>query len=81
MKKHPREYCLFLAEIKPEAFKRSLLPHRNGITTGWKRAGKVFRDNTRARESLLEEDLAKKESISLHNSCTSTESGCGLTSR
>ena len=65
MKKHYRQ---FLAEIGPEAFKRPLLTHRNAITTGWKRVGRVSRDNTKARESILEEDLAKNVSLSLHNS-------------
>ena len=59
-KKHQKEYCQFPAKIGPEAFKRRLLTHLNGITTGWKRVGKVSRDNTKARESILEEDLAKK---------------------
>ena len=30
--------------------------------------GRVSRDNTKARESILEEDLAKNASLSLHNS-------------
>ena len=68
MKKHQKEYRQFLAEIGPEAFKRPLLTHRNAITTGWKRAGRVSRDNIKARESILEEDLAKNVSLSLHNS-------------
>ena len=68
MKKHQKEYCQFLAEIGPEAFKRPLLTHRNGITTGWRSIGKVFRDNTKARELILEEDLAKNASLSLHHS-------------
>ena len=68
MKKHQKEYRQFLAEIGPEAFKRPLLTHRNAITTGRKRAGRVSRGKTRARESKLEEDLAKNVSLSLHNS-------------
>ena len=68
MKKYQKEYRQFLAEIGPEAFKRPLLTHRNAITTGWKRVGRVYRDNTKARESILEEDLAKNKSLSLHNS-------------
>ena len=68
MKKHQKEYRQFLAEVGPEAFKSPLLTHRNAITTGWKRAGRVSRDNTKARESILEEDLAKNVSLSLHNS-------------
>ena len=36
--------------------------------TGWKRVGMVSRINTKARESILEEDLAKNVSLSLHNS-------------
>ena len=37
--------------------------------------GRVSRDNTRARESILEEDLAKNVSLSLHNSfCLNRES-------
>ena len=67
-KKYQKEYRQFLAEIGPEAFKRPLLTHRNAITTGWKRVGRVSRDNTKARESILEEDLAKNVSLSLHNS-------------
>ena len=48
---------------------------RNAITTGWKRVGRVSRDNTRASESILEEDLAKSVSLSLHNSfCLNRES-------
>ena len=62
MKKHQKENRQFLAEIGPEAFKRSLLTDRYAITTGWKRVGRVSRDNTRARESILEEDLAKNVS-------------------
>ena len=68
MRKHQKEYRQFQAEIGPEAFKRPLLTHRNAITTGWKRVGKMSRDNTKARESILEEDLAKNVSLSLHNS-------------
>ena len=68
MKKHQKEYRQFLAEIGTEAFKGSLLTHRNSITTGWNRVGRVSRDNTKARESILEEDLAKNVSLSLHNS-------------
>ena len=67
-KKHQKEYRQFLTEIGPEAFKRPLLTHRNEITTGWKRVGRVSRDITKARESILEEDLAKNVSLSLHNS-------------
>ena len=40
----------------------------NAITTGWKRVGRVSRDNTKSRESILEEDLSKNVSLSLHNS-------------
>ena len=47
-------YRQFLAEIGPEAFKRPLLTHRNATTTGWKRAGRVSRDITKARESIME---------------------------
>ena len=68
MKKYQKEYRQFLADIGPQAFKRPLLTHRNAITTGWKRVGRVSRDNTKARESILEEDLAKNVSLSLHNS-------------
>ena len=75
MRKHQKEYRQFQAEIGPDAFKRLLLTHRNAITTGWKRMGRVSRDNTRARESILEEDLAKNVSLSLHNSfCLNRES-------
>ena len=57
------------------SFQRPLLTHRNAITTGWKRVGKMSRDNTKARESILEEDLAKNVSLSLHNSfCLNRES-------
>ena len=68
MKKHQKEYRPFLAEIGPEAFKGPLLTHQNAITTGWKRVGRVSRDNTKSRESILEEDLSKNVSLSLHNS-------------
>ena len=54
MKKHQNEYRQLLAEIGSEAFKRPLFTHRNAITTGWKMVGKVSRDNTEARESILE---------------------------
>ena len=75
MRKHQKEYRQFQAEIGPDAFKRPLLTHRNAITTGWKRVGRVSRDNTRARESIPEEDLAKNVSLSLHNSfCLNRES-------
>ena len=68
MKKYQKEYRQFLAEIGSEAFKRPLLTHRNAITTGRKRVGTVFRDNTKTRQSILEEDLAKNVSLSLHSS-------------
>ena len=35
---------------------------------GEKKVGRVSRNNTKARESILEEDLAKNVSLSLHNS-------------
>ena len=73
MKKHQKEYRQFLAEIELEAFKRPLLTHRNAITTS--RVGRVSRDNTKARESKLEKDLANIVSLSLHNSfCLNRES-------
>ena len=59
MKKHRKEYRQFLAEMGPKAFKRLLLTHRNATTTCWKSVGRVSRDNIKARESILEEDLAK----------------------
>ena len=68
MKKYQKEYRQFLAAIGPEAFMRPLLTHRNAITTGWKRVGRVSRDNTKAREPILEKDLAKNVSLSMHNS-------------
>ena len=75
MMKYKKEYRQFLAEIGPESFKRPLLTHRSAITTGWKRVGRVSRDNTKAREAILEEDLAKNVSLSLHNSfCLNRES-------
>ena len=75
VKKHQKEYRQFLAEIGPEAFKRPLLTHRNAITTDWKRVGTVSGDNSKPRESILEEDLAKNVSLSLHNSfCLNRES-------
>ena len=76
MKKYQNKYRQFLAEIGPEAFMKPLLTHRNASTTGWKRVGKVSRrNNTKARDSILEEDLAKNMSLSLHNSfCLNRES-------
>ena len=68
MRKYQKKNRQFQAKIGPEAFKRPLLTHRNAITTGWKKVGRVSRNNTRARESILEEDLAKNVSLSLHNS-------------
>ena len=65
---HQKEYRQFLAEIGPEAFKRLLLTHRNGITTGWKRVDRVLRDKTKARETILKENPAKNVSLSLHYS-------------
>ena len=44
-----KKYCQLLAEIGPEAFNRPMFTHRNGITTRWKRAGKVLRDKMKAR--------------------------------
>ena len=75
MKKQQKEYRQIPAEKGPEALKRSLLTHLNGISTGWKRVGKVSRVNTKAREPILEEDLAKNMSLILHNSfCLNRES-------
>ena len=75
MKKRSKEYRQFLSEIGPEAFERPLLTHRNALTTDWKRVGRFSRDTTKARESILEEDLAKNVSLSLHNSfCLNRES-------
>ena len=68
MKKHHKEYREHLAEIWPEVFKRPLLTNGNGITTAWKRVGKLSRDNTKAMELILEEVLAKNVSLSLHHS-------------
>ena len=68
MKKCHKKNRQFMAEIGQEALKRPLLTHRNAITTGWKRVGKVSKDKTKARESILEEDLAKNMSLSLHKS-------------
>ena len=65
-KNQMKEYRHFLAEI--ESFQETTAHHRNRITTGWKRVGKVSRDNTKARESMLEEDIAKNVSLSLHRS-------------
>ena len=74
MKKHRKEYRHFLAEMGPAVFKRTLLNHRNAITPGWKRVGKVSIDNTKARESILEGEMAKNVSFSLHNSfCSNKE--------
>ena len=47
---------------------RTLLIHRNAITTGWESVGRVSRGNTKEKESILEDDLAKYVSPSLHNS-------------
>ena len=75
MKKHQKKYRQFLAEMGPEAFKRSLLTHRNAITMGWKRVDRVSRDNAKARDSILENDLAKNVILNLHNSfCLNRES-------
>ena len=75
MRRHQKKYRQLQAEIGPDAFKRPLLTHRNAITMGWKRVGRVSRDNTRARESILEEDLVKNVSLSLQNSfCLNRES-------
>ena len=75
IRKYQKEYRQFQAEIGPEAFRRPLLTHRNAITTGWKRVGRVSRNNNKARESILEEDLAKNVGLSLHNSfCLNRES-------
>ena len=49
-KKHQKEYRQFLSEKGPEFFMRPLLTHRSGIITGWKRHGKVSRDNMKAME-------------------------------
>ena len=68
MKKYQKENWQFLTEIGPEFFTRPLLTRQNAITTGWKRVSRVSEDNTKARESILEEDLAKNVSLSLHNS-------------
>ena len=58
MKKHQKQqYRQFLAKIGPEPSRRPLLTHLNAIATGWKRVGRVSRDKTKARESILEEDL------------------------
>ena len=73
MQKYQKEYRQFLAETG--TFKRPLLTHRNAITTGWKRVGRVSKDNTNARELILEEDLSKNVSLSLRNSfCLNKES-------
>ena len=75
MKKHQKEYRQFLAEIGSKAFKGTLLTHRNAITTFWKIFGRFSRDNTKARELILDENMAKNVSLSLHNSfCLNRES-------
>ena len=44
-------------------FQEAAAYSRNGITTGWKRLGRVSRDNTKERESILEKDLTKNVSL------------------
>ena len=39
---------LVSGKLGPEAFKGPLLTHRKAITTGWKRVGRVSRDNPKA---------------------------------
>ena len=57
------------------SFQETLLTYRKAINTGWETVGRVSRDNTKARESILDEDLAKNVSLSLHNSfCLNRES-------
>ena len=59
---------LVSGKLGPEAFKGPLLTHRKAITTGWKSVGRVSRDNPKARESILEEELAENVSLSLNKS-------------
>ena len=54
--------------IPMEVRRALVLTHRNAITTVWKGVGGTSRDNTKAVESILEEDLAKNASLSLHKS-------------
>ena len=56
LKKHQKEYRQLLAEIGQETFKRPLLTQHNGISHGMERDCKLSRDNTKARESILEEE-------------------------
>ena len=65
MKKHQKEYRQFQARTGSEDFERPLLTHGTVIKTGCKRAGKLSRDNTKAKECILGEDLAKNVSPSL----------------
>ena len=48
-----------MANIGLTAFKRPLLFHRNGMTTGWKRLGKVSTDSTKAIKLILDAELAE----------------------
>ena len=53
--------------------------HRNGLTTGKKLAGKVSRYKTKARESILEECLAK-HNRTISEECRNRKCGCGVKS-
>ena len=56
-------------------FQETLADPSQCNTMGWKSFGRVSRDNTKARELILEKDLAKNVSLSLHNSfCLNRES-------
>ena len=79
VRRQHREYRPFLAEFGQTAFKRSLFTHQNVSTIGWKRAGKVSRIKTKAKESILEKGLSKNVSLNLHRSfcrIKSRRNGC-----
>ena len=67
MKGHAKEYRQLWAKIVAKALKTPFFMHRSRLTIGWKRAGKVSRDNIKSRESTLEEYLAKNVRRSLNN--------------
>ena len=68
MSKHSRVYCAYQLDIGAGAFKRSVVTHRNTVTTAVKRTSRTSECDGKEKEETLKEDLERNVTLCLHNS-------------
>ena len=75
MSKHGRVYSEYQLDIGAGAFKRSLVTHRNAVTTAVKRISRTSERSGNEKAEMLKEDLERNVTLCLHNSfCRNRES-------